>query len=84
MIDQESRNVWEVYSTPESYVGAITPVPVDLARIILLAAAIARLDGVTFPEFVRRPAIGVAASAAERRDEARLDPRLGFAIVVCV
>ena len=39
----------EVYSTPESYVGAITPVPVDLARIILLAAPISRLDGVTFP-----------------------------------
>ena len=39
----------EVYSTPESYVGAVTPVPVDLARIILLAAPISRLDGVTFP-----------------------------------
>ena len=65
-------------------VRTITPVPVYLARIILLAAAIARLDGVTFPEFVRRPAIGVAASAAERRDEARLDARLGFAVIVCV
>ena len=65
-------------------VRTITPVPVYLARIRLLAAAIARLDGVTFPEFVRRPAIGVAASAAERRDEARLDARLGFAVVVCV
>ena len=39
----------EVYSTPESYVGAVTPVPVDLSGVILLAAAIARLDGVTFP-----------------------------------
>ena len=38
----------EVYSTPVSYVGAITPVPVDLARIILLAAAIARLDLIPF------------------------------------
>ena len=74
----------EVYSTPESYVGAIAPVPVDLARIILLAAAIARLDGVTFPQLVRRRPVGVAASAAERRDEARLDARLGFTVVVCV
>ena len=42
----------EVYSTPESYVGAIAPIPVDLARIILLAAPISRLDGVTFAQFV--------------------------------
>ena len=75
----------EVYSTPESYVGAITPVPVDLARIILLAAAIARLDGVAFSQLVRRRAVGVAAAAAaERRDEARLDARLGFTVVICV
>ena len=38
----------EVYSTPESYVGAIAPIPVDLARIILLAAAVPGLDGVPF------------------------------------
>ena len=42
----------EVYSTPESYVGAITPVSVDLARIILLAAAVAGLDGVTFSKLL--------------------------------
>ena len=74
----------EVYSTPESYVGAITPVPVDLARIILLAAAVSGLDGVAFSQFIGRPAIGVAASAAERRDEACFDARLGFTVVICV
>ena len=42
----------EVYSTPESYVGAVAPVPVDLARVILLAAPISRLDGVTFSQLL--------------------------------
>ena len=74
----------EVYSTPESYVGAITPVPVDLARIILLAAAIVGLDLVPFAQLVRRRAVGVAAPAAERRDEARLDARLALAVIICV
>ena len=74
----------EVYSTPESYVGAVAPISVDLSGVILLAAAIARLDGVTFPQLVRRRPVGVAAAAAERRDEACLDARLGFAVVVCV
>ena len=74
----------EVYSTPESYVGAVAPIPVDLARIILLPAAISRLDGVTFPQLVRRRPVGVAAPAAERRDEARLDPRFALDVVVCV
>ena len=74
----------EVYSTPVSYVGAITPVPVDLARIILLAAAIAGLDLVPFAQLVRRRPVRVAAAAAERRDEARLDPSLVLAVVICV
>ena len=42
----------EVYSTPESYVGAVTPVPVDLSGVILLAAPISRLDGVTFSQLL--------------------------------
>ena len=74
----------EVHSTPEANVGAVTPVPVDLSGVILLAAAIARLDGVTFPQLVRRRPVGVAAAAAERRDEARFDARLGFTVVICV
>ena len=74
----------EVHSTPESNVGAVTPVPVDRSGVILLAAAIARLDGVTFPQLVRRRPVGVAAAAAERRDEARFDARLGFTVVICV
>ena len=74
----------EVYSTPESYVGAVAPISVDLSGVILLAAAIARLDGVTFPQLVRRRPVGVAAAAAERRDEARFDARLGFTVVICV
>ena len=42
----------EVYSTPESYVGTVASISINLAGIILLAAAISRLDGVTFPELV--------------------------------
>ena len=42
----------EVYSTPESYVGAVAPISVDLSGVILLAAPISRLDGVTFAQLL--------------------------------
>ena len=67
----------EVYSTPESYVGAVTPVPVDLSGVILLAAAIARLDLVALLELVAR-----AGAAVLGPNQALGDARFPLAVVV--
>ena len=61
----------------------VAAVPRDLALVEFAAAPIIGFDLVSLAESITS-AVGVAASTTECRDEARLDARLGFAVVVCV
>ena len=64
-------------------VGVIAAVSRDLALVEFAAAPIIGFDLVAFAESITS-AVRVAVPAAERRDEACFDARLGFAVVVCV
>jgi len=65
-------------------VGSIAAVPIDLARVELAPAAVIGFDLISFSQAITASAVGIAAPAVERRDEARLDSRLALAVVVCV
>ena len=63
-------------------VGAVAPVARDFAGVELAAPAVVGFDLISLAESITS-AVRVAAAAVKRRDEARLDSRLGFAIVLC-
>ena len=63
-------------------VGIVSAVPIYLSGVELAPAAIVRFDLISLAEPIAS-AVGIAAPAAERRDEAGLDSSLGFAIVLC-
>ena len=65
-------------------VGVVPTVPRDFTRVELASAAVIGFDLITLAESIAASAIGIAAPAVKRRDEARLDARLGFTVVVCV
>ena len=64
-------------------VGVVPAVSTDFARVELSPTPIVRFYLVTLTESIAS-AVGIAVPAAERRDEACFDARLGFAVVVCV
>ena len=65
-------------------VRIVAAVPRDFTWIELASAAVIGFYLVAFAESVSAAsAVEVAAPAVKRRDEARLDSRLGFAIVLC-
>jgi len=64
-------------------VRIVAAVPRDFARVELAPAPIIGFDLVALAESITS-AVRVAVPAAERRDEACFDARLGFAVVVCV
>ena len=63
-------------------VGIVSAVPINFARVEFASAPIIAFDLVAFAQSITS-AVRVAAPAVKRRDEARLDSRLGFAIVLC-
>ena len=63
-------------------VGIVSAVPIDLSGVELAPAPIVRFDLISLAEPIAS-AVGIAAPAIKRRDEAGLDPSLGFAIVLC-
>ena len=63
-------------------VGIVPAVPRDFARVELAPATVIGFDLISLAEPIAA-AVGVAAPAVKRRDEARFDSRLGFAIVLC-
>ena len=64
-------------------VRIVAAVSIDLARVELAPAAVIGFDLIALAESITTSAVGVAAPAVERRDEAGLDARFGFAIVLC-
>ena len=64
-------------------VRIVAAVPIDLARVELAPAAVIGFDLISFSQAITASAVGIAAPAVERRDEAGLDARFGFAIVLC-
>ena len=64
-------------------VGVVTAISIDLPGVIASATAVIGFDRIALAEAIAASAIGVAAPAVERRDEAGLDARFGFAIVLC-
>ena len=65
-------------------VRIVAAVSIDLARVELAPAAVIGFDLISFSQAITASAVGIAASVAERRDEACFDPSLGFAVVICV
>ena len=63
-------------------VGIVATVPINLSGIELAAPAVVGFNLISLAESITS-AVRVAAAAVKRRDEARLDSRLGFAIVLC-
>jgi len=63
-------------------VSIVSAIPIDLSGVELAPAPIVRFDLISLAEPIAS-AVGIAAPAVERRDEAGLDSRLGFAIVLC-
>ena len=64
-------------------VRIVAAVSIDLARVELAPAAVIGFDLISFSQAITASAVGIAAPAVERRDEAGLDARFGFAIVLC-
>ena len=64
-------------------VGIVSAVPIYLSGVELAPAAIVRFDLISLAEPIAS-AVGIAAPAVERRDEARLDSRLALAVIICV
>ena len=62
-------------------VGIISAVSIDLPGMVPAPLAVIGFDLIALAETAS--AVGIAAPAVERRDEAGLDARLGFAIVLC-
>jgi len=65
-------------------VGIVSAVSIYLPGVELAPAAVIGFDLIALAESITTSAVGVAAPAVERRDEAGLDARFGFAVVVCV
>ena len=65
-------------------VGVVSAVSIYLPGVELAPAAVIGFDLIALAESITTSAVGVAAPAVERRDEAGLDARFGFAVVVCV
>ena len=63
-------------------VRVVAAVSANLTGVELAPAPIVRFYLVTLTESIAS-AVGIAVPAAERRDEAGLDSRLGFAVVLC-
>ena len=64
-------------------VGIVSAVSIYLPGVIASATAVIGFDRIALAETITASAVGIAAPAVERRDEAGLDSRLGFAIVLC-
>ena len=64
-------------------VGVVPAVSTDFARVELAPASVIGFDLVALTESITS-AVGIAAAAAERRDEARLDAGLTLAVIICV
>ena len=63
-------------------VGIVSAISIDLSGVELASAAVIGFDLIALAE-ITASAVGIAAPAVERRDEAGFDARLGFAIVLC-
>ena len=64
-------------------VGVVPAVPRDFTWIELASASVIGFYLIALAESIATSAVGIAAPAVERRDEAGLDARFGFAIVLC-
>ena len=64
-------------------IGIVSAVSIYLPGVIASATAVIGFDRIALAETITASAVGIAAPAVERRDEAGLDARLGFAIVLC-
>ena len=64
-------------------VRIVAAVSGGLPGVELAPAAVIGFDLIALAESITTSAVGVAAPAVERRDEAGLDARFGFAIVLC-
>jgi hypothetical protein len=63
-------------------IGVVPTVPRDFTRVELASAAVIGFDLITLAESIAASAIGIAAPAVKRRDEARLDARLALPIII--
>ena len=64
-------------------VGVVPAIPTNSTGVELAEAAIVRFDLISLAETITASAVGIAAPAIERRDEAGLDARFGFTVVLC-
>jgi len=64
-------------------VRIVAAVSADLPRIEFAAAAVVSFDFISLAETITASAVGIAAPAVERRDEAGLDARFGLTIILC-
>ena len=64
-------------------VGIVSAISIYLPGVVSAPPAVIGFDLIALAEAIAASAVGVAAPAVERRDEARLDSRLGLAIVLC-
>ena len=64
-------------------VRIVAAVSIDLARVELAPAAVIGFDLISLAETITASAVGIAAPAVERRDEAGLDARFGLTIILC-
>ena len=64
-------------------VRIVAAVSADLPRIEFAAAAVVSFDFISLAETITASAVGIAAPAVERRDEAGLDARFRLTIILC-
>ncbi len=64
-------------------VGIVSAVPIDLSGVELAPAAVIGFVLISLAETITASAVGIAAPAVERRDEAGLDARFGLTIILC-
>ena len=64
-------------------VRIVAAVSIDLARVELAPAAVIGFDLISLAETITASAVGIAAPAVERRDEAGLDARFRLTIILC-
>ena len=64
-------------------VGIVSAVSIYLPGVELAPAAVIGFDLITLAESIAASAVGIAAPAVERRDEAGLDARFRLTIILC-
>ena len=64
-------------------VGIVSAVSIYLPGVELAPAAVIGFDLISLAETITASAVGIAAPAVERRDEAGLDARFGLTIILC-